>query len=390
MENLIIVDNLKKESKTSFIWMIVCFIFDILIPVEYIFGRINIIFFVLSELILILVSIFLLIDVIRKCNYKLFVNNEKIVLKTLTKRYEVRFDEINAYICINSPKGELFGFGIYYKEKKLLIYTRCKNSLEKLLKENTNITEIRSDDPFDIEFKKNNKTIKTINLNVWIVFSYITFWLTLASPIIAIAIVVAIGEVEVFNVLGMVKNLWIMLLFIPIGICSILVGIKLRLNYYDCKKNFIIAGIIIPLLIIFGSIRFSIKGISYDNNKINEIKEITKLELPDDVKVATMKILDYNQSYAKITNNESKNKFEQEIQNNKNWKTNLTDLMKSTLNLSIQIELDNFDYFVIYNVTHNIYNNINVGENECVFIAYDKELSKFIIIDSMIITGTSK
>ncbi len=49
---------------------------------------------------------------------------------------------------------------------------------------------------------------------------------------------------------------------------------------------------------------------------------------------------------------------------------------------SIQYEIYNFDYFVFYNITNNEYNEYpDDGEWDCVFIAYDNELQRLIILD---------
>lgn len=65
-----------------------------------------------------------------------------------------------------------------------------------------------------------------------------------------------------------------MLLFIPIGILSILIGIKLKKNKQNYKKNFIAAFICIPLLLIFGSYRLISKNVvSYDVNKVSTIEK---------------------------------------------------------------------------------------------------------------------
>ena len=49
-------------------------------------------------------------------------------------------------------------------------------------------------------------------------------------------------------------------------------------------------------------------------------------------------------------------------------------------------EVKLFDYFIFYNITNGEYNTYPVdGEYECVFIAYDSDLQRLIIIDNYII-----
>jgi len=210
----------------------------------------------------------------------------------------------------------------------------------------------------------------------------ILFWTTLISPMLSFSIACMIGEADIFDVAGIVRYSWIMLLFIPIGILSILIGIQLKKNQQKYKKNFVIAFICLPLLIIFGSYRFIFNSVvSYDINEVSIIEEKINFEIPDEIKVATIKLDLYNISYVKIIDSESKDLFEQEIRNNQLWKNELNSEIKSLLPLDIQYESEIFEYFVFFNITSNEYNISPLsGENECIFIAYDCDLQRLIIL----------
>ena len=56
----------------------------------------------------------------------------------------------------------------------------------------------------------------------------ILFWTTLISPMLSFSLVSMIGESNIFGVAGIIRYSWVMLLFIPIGILSILIGFKLK------------------------------------------------------------------------------------------------------------------------------------------------------------------
>ena len=83
----------------------------------------------------------------------------------------------------------------------------------------------------------------------------ILFWTTLISPMLSFSLASMIGEANIFGVAGIIRYSWVMLLFIPIGILSILIGFKLKNSTQKYKKNFIVSFICLPLLIIFGSYR---------------------------------------------------------------------------------------------------------------------------------------
>ena len=211
----------------------------------------------------------------------------------------------------------------------------------------------------------------------------ILFWTTLISPIVSFSIASIIGEANIFGVAGIIRYSWVMLLFIPIGILSIVIGFKLKNSTQKYKKNFIVSFICLPLLIIFGSYRFIFNSVvSYDVNEVSIIEEKINFEIPRDIKVATNKLDLYDISYLKILNSESKDMFEQEVENNQLWQKELQPEIKSLLPLNIQYESEIFEYFVFFNITSNEYNIPPLrGQNECIFIAYDCDLQRLIILN---------
>lgn len=220
-------------------------------------------------------------------------------------------------------------------------------------------------------------------------YGNILFWITLISPIISFALASLIGEVKIFGVAGIIRYSWIMWLFIPIGILSILVGIKLKKIKKNYKKNFIIAFICVPLLIILGSYRFIFSNVSYNTDKVISIEQATNLNLPNKIKIATNEFNSYNLSYLKIINKESQEEFEQELKVNTLWEKELNLKIKSLLPFDIQFEVEAFDYFVFFNLTNKEYNIFpSDGEYNCIFIAYDYELQRLIILDNLKINIT--
>ena len=211
----------------------------------------------------------------------------------------------------------------------------------------------------------------------------ILFWTTLISPIVSFSIASMIGEANIFGVAGIIRYSWVMLLFIPIGILSILIGFKLKNSTQKYKKNFVVSFICLPLLIIFGSYRFIFNSVvSYDVNEVSIIEEKINFEIPRDIKVATNKLDLYDIIYLKILNSESKDMFEQEVRNNQLWQKELKSEIKSLLPLNIQYESEIFEYFVFFNITSNEYNIPPLrGQNECIFIAYDCDLQRLIILN---------
>lgn len=213
-------------------------------------------------------------------------------------------------------------------------------------------------------------------------FGNILFWLTLISPPISFALICLIGEANIFGVAGMVRYSWVMWLFIPVGIMSVIISIILKNSNQNFKKNLIIVFICLPLLLIFGSFRFIFNNVSYDVSKIAAIEDKINIEIPHEIKVTTNKFDLYDVTYTKITNIDSKKFFEQEIRNSRVWQSELNSKIKSLLPLDIQYETEAFDYFVFYNVTDDKYNQDSInGECEIIFVAYDCDLQRLIILD---------
>lgn len=213
------------------------------------------------------------------------------------------------------------------------------------------------------------------------IFANILFWLTLISPLISFALASIVGESAIFGVSGIVRYSFVMWLFIPFGIISILLGKKLKDSGEKYKANYIIAFICIPLLLIFGSYRFIFNGVTYDDSRIEALEEATALELPENVKVANMDFESYSVSYLKITDSDEQNAFETAIKDNALWTSSLSSKIKNTLPFDIQVELDSFDSFVFYNSSSGEYNIYPLaGEYSCIFVAYDRELQRLIVI----------
>lgn len=218
------------------------------------------------------------------------------------------------------------------------------------------------------------------------ILGIILFVLTIISPIIAFTISSVVGELAIFEIAGIVRYTWIMWLFVPIPICSIIVGCILKNNNQKYLKNIIVAIICIPILFIFGSFRFIFKNTSYDTSRVTLVEEQINLDLPNSVKIATIDYTDYYVSYVKITNENSVKEFEQEIEHNALWKETLSTNIKELLPFVIAHKMESFDMFVFYNLTSLKYNEFpSFGKNKCIFIAYDYELKRLIIIDNFIV-----
>ena len=99
---------------------------------------------------------------------------------------------------------------------------------------------------------------------------------------------------------------------------------------YTCKSN------------ISSQCEFNVDKVISIGNNIN-------IKLPNELKVASLSYDEYDLTYAKIVDENSKVRFEQEIKKNDLWKDDLSSDIKSLLPYQLQYEIGSFDYFVFYN-----------------------------------------
>ena len=135
--DIIIKDDMVKESKTWKNPMIIFLALAALFPLVLIWNNIKTTEFILGEVFFILVGCYFLYGYLYAYKYKVVVTNEKIVLRTLFKSVEVQVKDIKTYNCKRYRKSEFYQFLVFWNEKKILINTRYKDDLEKLLKDKT-------------------------------------------------------------------------------------------------------------------------------------------------------------------------------------------------------------------------------------------------------------
>lgn len=216
-------------------------------------------------------------------------------------------------------------------------------------------------------------------------FGNVLFWLTLLSPIISFSLASLIGETDIFGVAGIIRYSWIMWIFLPVGIISLVIGIKYKKSNPMYIKNLIISSVCLPLLLLFGSYRFIFNNnVSYDVEYVYAVEMKAKINIPKKIKIATNTFDSYSLSYVKIINEEEVDSFEYEISTNQLWENQLNTNIKKLLPEYVQYELVNFDYYLFYNLTTDSYNvPLSYGDFECVFVAYDHESHRLMVIDDL-------
>ncbi len=223
------------------------------------------------------------------------------------------------------------------------------------------------------------------------ILGHILFWLSIISVLPAFIVCCEVGEIDFFDILGAVRYSWVMWLFIPIGICSIVIALVLKSQNQGYKKNIISGCISIALLFLFGSYFLLFAGVvTYDEKPIIAAEEKAQVSLPDNLRIASHANDDgkFSITYAKLLDESEKASFEAEITVNQKWSNTLDSDFQTTAPDIISYEAYTFDYFVFYNATLGEYNTFPkmAGSYECVLVAYDKEVGRILIIDEFTLT----
>lgn len=139
MNEIILIDDMKKESKVWLIPMILFFLLSILCPISVKlvyqgndFSDRDLIF---ATLIFILIASYFLYGYLYAIKYKVTVTTDKIILKTLFKNIQFNVSDIKNYYFKRYMKSVFYQFTIFYLDRKVLINTRYYEELDKILNE---------------------------------------------------------------------------------------------------------------------------------------------------------------------------------------------------------------------------------------------------------------
>ena len=240
----------------------------------------------------------------------------------------------------------------------------CKNDEEKLY----SLLNLSKVEP---KIKETNKTIKTVLL-IAFVFSIVSIWLAL----MLVAFSVQASPLPDFP-FAMIEHMWKFFLIIPIPIASLILGIVFIRKGYKCKKNIIAGIIMIVVLSIFGTFTSNFSSqISHDTKYLTEISKTTNINIPKDAYISI--VYDYQtegDSLAMVKFNDN-SMYADNIENNSNWKTDVSFIPSDANNLFILSLTLNYEYFTVYNITNNTYNNFG---GELIYFAYDVDTNVLFI-----------
>lgn len=212
-------------------------------------------------------------------------------------------------------------------------------------------------------------------------FKNLLLGFTIASLPLTFSICAIVGEAEFFGVAGIIRYSWIMLLFIPFGILTLLAGKEEKKHGRKYIRFYVAACICLPILLVFGSYRFIFTDISYNVSDVYSIEEKTNLDFPNSIKLAAHNYSGNDVVYIKIIDTDEAASFATAMNANVHCIPELSTMVQEMLPLDIQLEMVGFDYFLWYNLTTDQYTTLpSVGEDRYLFIAYDCQVQKIIVL----------
>lgn len=213
--------------------------------------------------------------------------------------------------------------------------------------------------------------------------------LLIASPmsfVFGIIFVLNIGMM-LDTSLNFTDYFWILFLFTPIPIASIIVGIISNNKKIKNRKNIVIGVVFLSLLCIFGSFTFIFHQEYYtDYRYVNNLESQTGIDFPDEGEIS---MIDYehDESVNSIYDTESTitfapkdtEDFKKAIYDNQLWLTEITSELEGCCPYSTMT--NKFDRFVIYNEDTKEFNSLPNESGEFSFIIFGFDNDKLEIYE---------
>jgi len=204
------------------------------------------------------------------------------------------------------------------------------------------------------------------------IFSIILFAVTILSLFIGFFIVANVsGE----NSFVPSEYMWILFLFTPVPISSIIFGYVMQAKGYRTKKNIIGGIIMLIILCVYGSFTFIFSDTySHTDEPIKRAEQMIEINIPEHKQINTTDLVGTVHYYSEIFFDKDKTEsFENELSENKKFLKSMPSKLVGILSPFISVE--NYDYILIYNIDTKEYNVLpdKDGEYRYLTLVYNVE-----------------
>lgn len=288
----------------------------------------------------------------------------------ITRTQKIYFDDID----------KIHNFGKYFV---LQISGQSYIIKKDVLNADSAFTTLCNIVPNKVEAKKPKKKFTVISILLF-VLSICTIW----GALIGVAI---FSEI---NLAMPVESMWILFLFLPIPIASIVFGFYLKGKGYNYKKNVIVGIIVAAWLCVFGSFTFALSDIySHSDEPILNAEQILNIDIPQHSRINTEDWTKGTQSVQRgyiysisdiYFEDTVVEQFEKNISNDANWISNIpNDMIGITSHFC---DIVTSDYYIIYNKDTGELNKLPSASGTYVFIniLYNAESNTMKLIEYQI------
>lgn len=219
------------------------------------------------------------------------------------------------------------------------------------------------------------------------ILSRITMLLAMLSMGIGVAVIDTLDTHAALGSNTLERYSWILYCTIPLCIPSLIVSRLLKRKGLPHRDNVLVAYIMIPVLIFFGSARFIFQESGeYDPNVMYRAEQALLVDLPEDVEFANWFRDTHTITRVRLDPGDENDAFLESVQNDGRWIKNLPEAFKTALPLTT-VEWAGNDYFIFYNETLNEFNTYPQAEGEytCFMMLYDVDRAAIIIMSDYLL-----
>ena len=193
-----------------------------------------------------------------------------------------------------------------------------------------------------------------------------------------------IGEQQIYGLAGMMRYMWIMWLMTPIGIGSIILGLKLKKIGCSYKGSVIVGAISVAFLVLTGSYSF-LSGSLYDDEALLTITNHSGVVFPENTKAAQTDYIDFKVCIATIAPSDQ-NQFETYLRSSNKSTNTLDPVVKNLMPDMVKHYFGEngspYELFMFLNLTTGAYNTTpaQFQETPCVLLAYDCDTGRVLAV----------
>ncbi len=193
------------------------------------------------------------------------------------------------------------------------------------------------------------------------------------------------------NVIYLEQYMWMLYLFIPIPLASVIFGYVMKKKGYFYKKNVITGFIMIGVLILYGSFTFIIgNAVDHSDAQLLRVEETVGIDLPEPLRINvydytngdvldeyTGEVKQASELLYSVADLES---FESVFESDERW---ISEVPSALVGVCSEMYSSYYDYIIIYNVTTGEFNTLpeETGNYQFINILYSADGNLMMLVE---------